>query len=360
MSVELIALSLIPGLGDHNVKLLVSYCGSAEAVFRTTKKKLQSIPGIGPKIIKSIQDHEGFSDAEEILRKSAKEGCTFLTYLDKEYPNRLKLVMDAPVYLYKKGNGTLNNGRMLAIVGTRKATHYGKETTRKIVEGLQGSGTTIVSGLAYGIDIEAHRAALDCDLPTIGVLAGGLNKIYPGTHKKYAQEMCELGAIVTESAPDTIPEPHLFPARNRIIAGMSDAVIVVEAAEKGGALITAQIADSYDRTVFAVPGNLQNEYSKGTNKLISSQKAIIYTGIEDLIYQLGWDLEQAPAQNTIPELSGDEEKIYALLRTEQKPIEIDLIAVKCQLPVNQVASHLLSLEFQNLVKSLPGKKFTLK
>ncbi|MBC6409011.1 MAG: DNA-protecting protein DprA [Ekhidna sp.] len=359
--VSQIALDLIPGIGNHGVKQLISYCGSAHEVFNAPKKKLLKIPGVGEKLAKLIVNSKSFSAAEEIISKTEKMEAGILHYTDKEYPERLKNTPDAPNLIYVKGPGILNPSRCIAIVGARKATEYGKRITEKIISDLRELDVTIVSGLAYGIDIQAHKACMNNKLPTLAILAGGLDMIYPSTHKKYAEELQNTGAILTESIPGTKPDRHLFPARNRIIAGMTDATVVVEAAEKSGALITAHIADSYNRTVFAVPGNVGNNYSEGTNRLIASQKALIYTGVEDLIYHLNWDIDQGekPLQ-TIPDLPEEEKLIFELLSKENEPIEIDLIAIKTQIPINKVASLLLNLEFQNLIKSLPGKKFGLK
>lgn len=355
---ELLALTLVPGLGDKNIKLLVSYCGSTEEVFRVNRKKLLSIPGFGEKTADAILGHKTFKEAETIIAEAEKKGMTVLSYLDAAYPKRMKSPMDSPPVLFVKGNGDLNPARTLAVVGTRKATPYGKQVTQKIVEELTAINVQVISGLAYGIDIEAHRAALKNNLSTIAVLAGGLDWIYPSVHKKYAEEMQESGAIVSESIPGTKPDAHLFPARNRIIAAMADAVIVVEAAERGGALITAKIADSYNRTLFAVPGNIDHTYSAGTNKLISSQLALIYTGAEDLAYHLNWDAEAVKKQpESLPDLTAEEENLYSLIIEKGQPIEIDQIAILSQKPINQVASILLNLEFKNLVKSMPGKKY---
>jgi len=356
-----VALDLIPGIGNQGVKQLISYCGSAKAVFDAPKSKLLKIPGVGEKLASTIVSIRAFGEAEEIIKKVDTLGAKVLHYTNKDYPERLKNTPDAPNLLYAKGLGTLNPKRSIAVVGTRKATEYGKKITEKIISELKDLNVSIVSGLAYGIDIQAHKACLANNLSTLAVLAGGLDRIYPSTHKKYAEEIQASGAILTESIPGTKPDRHLFPARNRIIAGMTDATIVVEAAERGGALITAHLADSYNRVVFAVPGNVGNNYSEGTNKLIASQKALIYTGVEDLIYHLNWDIDQKEVQpKEIPDLPEEEGKIYELLTKEAQPIEIDLISIKTRIPINKVASLLLNLEFQNLVRSLPGKKFGLK
>lgn len=363
MSEELvfqIALELIPGVGNKGTKQLMSYCGSATEVFKSTKSKLLKIPGVGGKMADTIKQASPFKEAEAIVQSAEKIGAEVLHYTNSKFPKRLKQAPDAPNIIYKKGAGELNPRRSIAVVGTRKATEYGKGITDKIIADLSALDVTIISGLAYGIDIQAHKASLKNKLPTIAILAGGLDRIYPSVHKKYAEEMQETGAIITESIPGTKPDPHLFPARNRIIAGMTDATIVVEAAAKGGALITANIADSYNRLVFAVPGDIGHTHSEGTNKLIATQRALIYTGVEDLIYHLNWDVNQEDEAPTImPELSESEQTIFELLSESRAPLEIDLIAMKTQIPINQVASHLLGLEFKNLVKSMPGKKFGL-
>ncbi len=361
MSDELVfqvALELIPGIGNKGIKQLISYSGSAKDVFKSSKSKLLKIPGVGDKMANLVKSANHLMEAESILNDAEKIGAQVYHYTDSNYPKRLKQVPDAPNILYTKGNGDLNPKKALAVVGTRKATEYGKAITDKIIADLSALDITVISGLAYGIDIQAHKACLKNNISTFAILAGGLDRVYPSAHKKYLHDIYECGGIISESVPGTKPDPHLFPARNRIIAGMSDATIVVEAAAKGGALITAHVADSYDRLVFAVPGDVGHTYSEGTNKLIASQKALIYTGLEDLVYHLNWDL--STADNTtkeLPELPAEELDIYNLLAESRASIEIDLIAIKTQLPINQVASHLLSLEFKNLVKSMPGKKY---
>lgn len=356
-----ISLELIPGIGNKGIKQLMSYCGSASNVFNSTKRKLLKIPGVGEKMAEAIKNARPFNEAETILKSAEKINAEVLHYTDGRFPDRLKQTTDAPNIIYKKGAGDLNPKKSIAIVGTRKATEYGKAITERIVSDLSYLNISVVSGLAYGIDIQAHKSCLKNNIPTHAVLAGGLDRIYPSVHKKYTEQMMESGSILSESIPGTKPDAHLFPARNRIIAGMTDATIVVQAAAKGGALITAQIADSYNRLVFAVPGEVGNTYSVGTNKLISSQRALIYTGVEDLIYHLNWDLEEEQESKDDPTIALNEfeQAIYDLLFSYHAAVEIDLIALKTQIPINQLASHLLNLEFMNLVKSMPGKKFAL-
>ena len=270
-----IALTLIPGVGDVLAKNLISYCGSAEEVFKQKKAQLFKIPDIGPVIAESIVKFNSFKRAEEEIKFIEKYKIQPLFYLDKTYPERLKQCYDSPPLLYYKGNVELNQTKILAIVGTRKASDYGKAITEEIISGLSQEGILIISGLAYGIDIYAHKAALKNNLNTIGVVGHGLDTIYPAIHKPVAEKMINQGGILTEFMSKTKMSPENFPARNRIVAGISDAVLIVEAAEKGGALITAEIANSYNRDVFAIPGRSIDTVSRGCNYLIKSNKAAL-------------------------------------------------------------------------------------
>ncbi|WP_215223542.1 DNA-processing protein DprA [Echinicola shivajiensis] len=361
-----IALSLIPQLGPNIYKTIISYCGTAENFFNLTRGKAAKIPGIGPKLLEIRKQKLQFlQKAEKVLEDCLKHQINIHTYLDPNYPSRLKSYLDSPVLLFTKGNINLNPERTIGIVGTRNASDYGKLTTRKIVESLSTFQPTVISGLAYGIDITAHRAALDFGLPTISVLGNSLESIYPASHKSTALNMMENGGLVSEYKVGTTLNANNFPARNRIIAALSDALIVVEAAKRGGALITAEIAYSYNREVFAVPGNLQNTYSEGCNNLIRSMKASIYTGPKDIQEALSWDKENKnPSyQKNKPKLELEQfsptEQIIIKLLLEEKTLEIDQLSWQSQIPVSQLASLLLNLEFQGLVKSFPGKKYGL-
>ncbi|MBS1951372.1 MAG: DNA-processing protein DprA [Cytophagales bacterium] len=357
-----LALHFTPGVGDHLVKQLVSYCGSAEEVFKIPKGKLLKIPGIGPVTAESIKARSSFHQAEKELKKAEKEETEILFYTDKNYPDRLKEIEDAPSLLYCKGTINLNFEKSVAIVGTRQATDYGKETVSKIIEDLRPHQTVIVSGLAYGIDIQAHKQALKNDLPTLAVLGSGMDVIYPSAHKETAKKIMNHGAMLTENHFGTQPDAHNFPARNRIIAGLCDALIVVEAAEKGGALITAEIANSYNKDVFAVPGSLGNTYSEGCNKLIRNNKATIYTSIKDLEYLMNWSTEHLQKKKIkldFTSFSVDEQKVLSILHEKKRPMMIDELTIKTALSPSVLASLLLNLEFSNVVKSLPGKQFAL-
>lgn len=356
-----LALKLTPGIGDVLAKQLISYCGSASAIFKERKGALLKIPGIGEKTVKALVSNDYVKRAEETIANCEKYQVSVVPYFHRDFPARLKSVNDAPLLIYTKGKAAFPDAKIVGVVGTRNATEYGKQTTEKIVEGLVAHQAVVVSGLAYGIDIAAHRAALKNGLPTVAVLAGGLDKIYPAVHKNSAMEMLENeGGWISEYPPGTKPDPHNFPSRNRIIAGMSEALIVVEAASKGGALITANIAYSYNREVFAVPGDLAHQYSEGCNALIRSQKANIYTGIKDLEYLLSWEKGESMPKKQVIDLSAygePEKKIISVLEEFKSGLHLDELSWKTQISVHEAVSHLLTLEFDGLIKSLPGKKY---
>lgn len=359
-----VALSLMPGVGNLLVKNLISYCGSAKAVFHSTRAKLCKIPGIGPKTVESILKSSLLQHAEQEIQQAEKQGAQILAYTDKTYPSRLKQIADAPGILYYKGKAQLNELKSIAIVGTRQATSYGKQLTEQLIADLAPYQPLIISGLAYGIDIAAHRAALRNQLPTIGVMASGLDIIYPAAHKHTAQEMLGQGGLISENKFGAQPEAYNFPERNRIIAGMADAVIVVEAAAKGGALITADLANSYDREVFAAPGSLYSPQSAGCNQLIRQTKAHMFISVEELAATLNWQPGNTPTvQKELPFDAGDNPQEKLIIKTlQQHPtgLHIDELSWRAQIPVTQIASTLLQLEFRNLIRSLPGKKFTLQ
>lgn len=356
-----IAVRMIPNVGDVIVKQLISYCGSAEAVFNTPKGKLLRIPGIGEVTANAIKSADLLKEAEKQIEATEQQGIRIIHYLDKDYPEKLKHIANAPSLLYYKGNASLNFNKVVSIVGTRKATNYGKDVTETIVEALaKYDDLLIVSGLAYGIDIAVHRACLKYSIPTIGVLANGLDRIYPSVHAQTAEQMLEQGGLLTENKIGVNPDAHLFPERNRIVAGMADAIIVVEAAVKGGALITANIAQSYDREVFAVPGNLGVRSAEGCNHLIRDYKAHIYTKVEDLEYVMQWNTEEGTSSYkkiNIKDLPSEQKIIAEILLEGQK--HIDEISFRSQIPINRIASLLLEMEFDGLVRPLPGKQFSL-
>ncbi len=359
--ISFVALHFVPGVGDFLIKQLVSYCGSAEEVFKQSRGRLLKIPGIGEITAEAIHHGKVFHKAEQEFRKAEREDAEILLFTDKAYPTRLKSIDDAPSLLYVKGNINLNHPKTVAIVGTRQATSYGKEQVERIIEELTPHGPVIISGLAYGIDIHAHKQALKHGLNTLGVLGSGLDVMYPASHKETAKRMTNQGGLITENHFGTQPDAHNFPARNRIIAGMCDALIVVEAATKGGALITAEIANSYNKDVFAIPGNIGNVYSEGCNKLIKINKANLLMSVNDLEYLMNWNVRsEKPNVQLSLNLEPDEQTVMNALRLKNIPIMIDELSVKTGIAQGLLASLLLSLEFKNAVISLPGKMYREK
>lgn len=355
-----VGITLIPGIGNILAKHLISYCGSAEMVFKTPKNKLLKIPGIGPRVADQVRKGIQLQKAETIVNRCQREGIQILYYTDPQFPSRLLDLYDAPIILYNKGRGDLNPLKSIGIVGTRSATVYGKTMVEEIIRELKYHQPTIISGLAYGIDYKSHVCALANNLPTIGVIAGGYRNLYPALHKKTALEMEARGSILSEYDPDVVPEAHFFPERNRIIAGLSDVLIVVEAALSGGALITAEYANNYNREVFALPGNIHSKFSEGCNNLIKKHKAHIFTSIQDIEYIMNWPRNEMPAPGkeiNWSDLSFPEKKIIRVFQKAGLEILIDELSWKSQIPINQLASHLLNLEFRGYIKALPGKKF---
>jgi len=358
-----LALSQAPKVGPGIFKAILAYSGSAKAFFNLTKGKASKIPRVGEKLLAIQKQAESLlKSADDLINLSEKKGFKIIISTDPNFPSRLKMQEDGPVILFTQGNGEMNFERSVGIVGTRSATTYGKSITRKIVEDLLPFQPIIISGLAYGIDIEAHRAALQVGLPTIAVMGSPITQIYPAIHKKTAEQLQESGILMSEYAPGSTMVPGNFPARNRIIASLSDALIVVEAAEKGGALITAEIAYSYNKDVFAVPGNLQSPFSEGCNHLIRKMKASIYTGPGDIAEALFWSKPgEEKIKKPVLDLDGRDEEDTAILKLllEKGESEIDQISYQTEIPLGMLSSKLLSLEFEGIVKSLPGKKFKL-
>lgn len=358
-----LALSQAPKVGPGIFKAILAYSGSAKAFFELNKGKAAKIPRVGEKLLAIQKQAETLlQKADELINLSEKKGYKIHISTASDFPSRLKMQEDGPVVIFTQGNGDLHFERSVGIVGTRSATAYGKAITRKIVEDLLPYQPVIISGLAYGIDIEAHRAALQVGLPTLAVMGSPINQIYPAIHKKTAEQLQETGILLSEYAPGSTMVPGNFPARNRIIASLSDALIVVEAAEKGGALITAEIAYSYNKDVFAVPGNLQSPFSEGCNQLIRKMKASIYTGPNDIAEALFWSKPgEEKTKKPILDLAGRDEEDTAILKLllEKGESEIDQISYLTEIPLGMLSSRLLSLEFEGIVKSLPGKKFKL-
>ncbi len=364
----MLALKEVDGVGGIIFRQLLANFGSAKEVIYATEGKLLKVQGIGKGLVAEIKKAEGFLlPAEKQINTALKKNQKIISFLDEAYPLRLKSLYDAPPILFLSGKGNLNFGRTVGIVGTRKPTDYGKEITTKIVADLKKYGVGVVSGLAYGIDIAAHKAALVNDMPTFAVMAGGLDKVYPTAHSKYIKEIEVQGNVISENSNDVIPVAPQFIARNRIIAGLSDAVIVVESAKRGGGLVTAEYGNNYHREVFAVPGGLNQPYSEGPNNLIRQHKAQIFTSADELADVLNWAGDGSAAVPTLDKLaapdlsrySDDESAVVSLLH-QKGEYHIDEISFETHIPLNKLASLLLNLEFQDVVKALPGKKFKLK
>lgn len=360
-----IALTLLPKIGSVMAKQLVSYCGGVQEVFDASFAKLKKAPGIGDKRAREILDQSILDRAEEELQFVRKNNIELLFYLEDTYPKRLKHCYDDPVLLYHKGNTELNNAKVISIVGTRNATDYGKQITQELVATLAPFNPLVVSGLAYGIDINAHKAALDNGLQTVGVLGHGLDRIYPAHHKATASKMLTQGGLLTEFLSNSRADKENFPKRNRIVAGMADATIVVETKMKGGSMITATLANDYDRDVFAVPGKINDQYSQGCNYLIRSNRAHLLDSPEELIAALGWERspKEKEATNVVQtqmfvDLAPDEQQLVDALR-EAGQIAIDELTFKLSMPASKIASILLTLELQGMVRSLPGKVYKL-
>ena len=356
-----IAITLVTGIGDVVGKKLVAYCGGAEAVFCENKKALLQVPNITENVIKSIMSKEVMKKAEEEMLFVEKNGIKPLFYLDPQYPKRLQHCHDSPMMLYYKGEADLNVSKVVGVVGTRNISDYGKYVTERIIEDLASDDVLIISGLAYGVDAMAHRSALKYNLATVGVLGHGMQTIYPAENRKLSQKMLEKGGVLTEFVSGTKPDRENFPQRNRIVAGMVDCLLIIESALKGGAMITAEIANSYDREVFAVPGRIGDIYSEGCNHLIKINKANLMTNATDIRYVMRWDVDTkvVPKQMRLfRDFSEDEKKIMDVFGTNNI-VHLDDIIVGTELSPSKIASVLLSLEFDGILTALPGKRYQI-
>lgn len=356
-----IALTQIPNIGPVHAKTLVEHFGNAEDIFKAKLKTLSTVENIGDVCAESIKNFDDFSEAENEIDFIEKYKIIPLFITDKKYPQRLLRCFDSPALLYYRGNTDLNSSKIISIIGTRSNTEYGKQVTEKLITGLQEQNVLVVSGLAFGIDAAAHKSAMQNNMPTVGVLAHGLDTIYPSQHKSLAKEMLQNGGLLTEFTQKTKPDKHNFPKRNRIVAGMSDATIVVETAIKGGSMITAELAYNYNRDVFAFPGKTTDNKSAGCNYLIKSKKAVLLTDAQELIEMLGWEKKKIKSKmqrELFIELPGDEKIIVDILK-EKDAVHIDEIYFKSSLSSSTVAAAILNLELKNIVLSLPGKMYSL-
>lgn len=356
-----IALTRIPLVGAITARTLVSYCGGAEAVFKAKKKDLLKIPGIGERIAANVLESNALHEAERELQFVERNKIRVLFYLDEAYPEKLKNYADSPILLFYKGNADLNILRVVGIVGTRQPTPQGVAFCEELVQNLKSYNVLILSGLAYGIDITAHRKSVEMEIPTVAALGHGFQTIYPPQHRSIAERMCENGGLLTEFPSNTLPDREHFPMRNKIIAGLCDALVVIETAIRGGSMITAHMANEYNKDVFAVPGRVLDKNSQGCNHLIKTHKAALLESATDLAYVMRWEEEQAPKliqRQLFVELNA-EEKIVVNLLHQNAEVHVDKLLYEMQLTGSEMAALLLELEFKGIIKSLPGKRYTL-
>ena len=362
-----IALIQLPGIGDLFAKLLTEYFKGAQRLFEASKTEIGEIPGVGQVLLRTLCDkkvkQEALTRAEQELIFTKKHDIAVWCYDDENYPEKLKECNDGPFILYFKGTPVVNKAKIVSIVGTRKATGYGEDLTRKIVEDFQNQNILVVSGLAYGIDSYAHKFSVECNVPTVAVLAHGLDKIYPQKNRGIAKKMLDNGGLLTEFMSGTNPERENFPKRNRIVAGMANATILVEAAFKGGALITARIANSYNRDVFAIPGRCIDLYSAGCNALIKSNQAVMIESGKDVLKSMNWIGASLVNCKNVPNLfnqfNNEEKKILELIQKKGVSNK-EQIAIVLNKPVQGVSGLLFNLELAGAIKSLPGNNYQLK
>tara|TARA_R110002153_G_scaffold120969_1_gene266326 strand:- start:5963 stop:7081 length:1119 start_codon:yes stop_codon:yes gene_type:complete len=358
--IAILRLQHVPNIGDILAKKLISHCGSPSAIFKDNQRNLLKIEGIGTHTIRHLFETEHLEAAEKEYDYIIKNDISCTYFKDASYPNYLKHCIDGPILLFQKGNIDLNNRKIISVVGTRNITSYGMAFCEQFISDLAPLNPIIISGFAYGVDICIQKEAVKQGLQTIGCLAHGLNQIYPKVHAKYQADVLRNGGFYTEFWSTSNPERENFLKRNRIIAGVSEATVVVESAEKGGSLVTADIANSYNRDVFAVPGRTTDKYSLGCNNLIKQQKAHVMTSAADLIYLLDWDIEQKPSKNIqkqlFIELNETEQGIYTYLQNNGKQL-LDAIALECKIPIYKASSTLLNMEMNGVIRPLPGKLF---
>ena len=364
----MLALSYVQGLGVALYPRRVEAVGSATAIFDNLSDLSQVLPGASPRLVRLLSDPVAFERAEKELEFAEKHGIDIISYNDDNYPYRLRECSDAPIILYAKGNLNLNASRVVSVVGTRRTTEYGKAMCEQFVADLAAMlpDTLVVSGLAYGIDIRAHRSALTAGLPTVGVLAHGLDRIYPSAHRETAKSMLANGGLLTEFMSGTEPFPGNFVRRNRIVAGLSDATVVVESAAKGGSLITASIANSYSRDCFAYPGRVIDSASAGCNKLIASNRAALITSAEDFAEAMNWaDAKKKSGVNSLQmelfsNLTPEEEIVMQYLAKYPDGVQINRMVVDTDIPISNLMTILFELEMKELVRPVVGGVYCAK
>jgi len=349
-------------IGDILAKKLLVNVGDVEQIFKEKSATLQKINGIGNHVLRNLLDEKNLKSAEHELNYIKNNNIKYTYFLEDDYPINLQNCIDSPILIFKDGNINFKNDKIISIVGTRNMSSYGRDFCTKIIEDLVQYNPIIVSGFAYGVDICAHKVAIKNNLQTIAVLAHGFEQIYPKVHKKYINQVNENGGFLSEFWSEEQPLRENFLKRNRIVAGISKATIIIESAEKGGSLVTADIANSYDRDVFAIPGRTTDIYSKGCNNLIKNNRATLVTSAEDIVKMLNWDLKEKPKKaiqrQLFVDLNDSEQKIYNLLSEKGQQL-LDVISLECNIPIYQLSSILLQMEMKGITKPLPGKLFEL-
>lgn len=360
-----LALTQIQGLGLIGAHRLLESVGSAATIFKEAKHLDELVPGISPQLKEALNCPDILRISEAELKFAEKNQINCLTLKDEKYPSRMRECDDAPLILFYRGNADLNRLHIINMVGTRHATQYGKDICIRFLRELHEllPDVLVVSGLAYGIDVHAHRAALQFGLDTVGVLAHGLDRIYPSVHRRVAVEMLNHGGLLTEFPSGTNPDRQNFIKRNRIVAGISDATIVVESAAKGGSLITADIAESYGRDCFAFPGRIGDEFSIGCNNLIRDNHAVILQSAEELVKALSWDVvcekPKAIQRELFLDLSPEEEIVYNLLQKQEDGLQINTLVVNANIPINRMTGILFEMEMKGIIRSLAGGVYRL-
>jgi DNA processing protein len=355
-----IALSKLFGFGPRRIQPLLEAVGNISLIFELTSKELSSISGVSIGQLEKMQRGAALETAAKISENCDKFNIETIFYQHSSYPRRLKQCSDAPIVLYKKGKSLLNEPKIVSIVGTRNMSEYGKRICDDLVRSLSETNCTVISGMAYGVDIAIHRNCIQQGISTIGVMAHGLEMIYPRDHAKAAEQMLEIGALISEFPPFTNPDRENFPMRNRIVAGMADATIVVESQKKGGSLITADLANDYNRDVFAFPGNVYEQNSEGCNQLILNDKAHLLLNGHDFLKKMGWDtaVQKSIQKSFFPELTLEEQRIIDLIQNDSS-INVDSVAMQLKMPISQLSVHLFELEMSGILRPIPGNKFQL-
>lgn len=355
-----VALSLLGIGGKKKLRRILNEAGDIETFFKMSKQKMKLIPNVGDKFIVQLNRDKALLEAEQHLPFIERNGIQSLFMNDSNYPSRLLECEDAPLVLYSKGEMNVNQQKMVAIIGTRYATDYGRQICNELIENLKDKGILVVSGLAYGIDIYAHQKCIEQGVQTIAVLGHGLDRLYPSLHQPIAEKMVLNGGLITEFLPGTKPDRENFPMRNRIVAGMCDATIVIESGEKGGSLITAELANGYARDVFAYPGSVFHPFSKGCNELIKKDVARVITCANDFLQWMNWDKQSPEIKQLVlfPDLNPIEQTVVDVLK-EIKSIHIDQLSIQLKMPVHQLSGLLLQMELSNIVVALPGDNYAV-